>query len=284
MASLWGLLAGRFLSIFVLAKIIEIMSSVDSPAKTLPRILITNDDGIGAKGLRFLLSCVADMGRVRVVAPDSHRSGQSGAITSGVPLTLQPVAPVLGVECYSCNGTPVDCVKLSLHVFPEWRPDIILSGINHGSNSGISIFYSGTMGAVLEGCVVGIPSVGFSSLSHDPDADFSSCRDQVRQVVARVLRVGLPESVCLNVNFPTQPSLGLRVCRQAPGYWTEEYEWRTGRDGREGYFLTGHFVNTEPDAEDTDEYFLARGYTSVVPCTCDQTAYRAMPAVAALCD
>lgn len=260
------------------------MSSADSHTCALPRILITNDDGIDAKGLHFLLSCVADMGHVRVVAPDGHRSGQSGAITSGVALTLKKVDSLSGAECYTCNGTPVDCVKLSLHVFPEWRPDIILSGVNHGSNSGISIFYSGTMGAVLEGCVVGIPSVGFSLLSHDPDADFSFCRDQVRQVVARVWQSGLPHGVCLNVNFPTRPSLGLRVCRQAPGYWTEEYEWRTGRDGREGYFLTGYFVNTAPEAEDTDEYFLSQGYTSVVPCTCDQTAYQAMSLVSALCE
>lgn len=259
------------------------MFSSDSDSASRPRILITNDDGIGAKGLRFLVDCVSDLADVRVVAPDRPRSGQSGAITSGVPLALTPVANFAGAECYTCNGTPVDCVKLSLHVFPDSRPQLILSGINHGSNSGISIFYSGTMGAVLEGCVVGIPAVGFSLLSHDPDADFSVCRDEVRRLVMQVLQRGLPDGVCLNVNFPLLPARGVRVCRQARGYWTEEYEWRTGADGCEGYFLTGHFVNAEAQAEDTDEYFLAHGYVSVVPCTCDQTAYRAIPLVESLC-
>lgn len=259
------------------------MFSSDSDSLLRPRILLTNDDGIGAKGLHFLADCVSDLGDVRVVAPDRPRSGQSGAITSGVALGVSRVAAFSGAECYTCNGTPVDCVKLALHVFPDSRPNLILSGINHGSNSGISIFYSGTMGAVLEGCVVGIPAVGFSLLSHDADADFSVCRDEVRRLVTQVLRRGLPDGVCLNVNFPVLPARGIRVCRQARGYWTEEYEWRTGSDGREGYFLTGHFVNVEPDAVDTDEYCLAQGYASVVPCTCDQTACGAMPFVKDLC-
>ena len=238
-----------------------------------PRILIANDDGIGAKGLRSLVDYVSDLGDIRVVAPDSARSGQSGAITSGVPLFLEKIDSFSGAEFYACNGTPVDCVKSALHAFSEFRPDLILSGINHGSNAGVSILYSGTMGAVLEGCVVNIPSVGFSLLSHDADADFSPCRDYVRRIVTRVLSSGLPDGVCLNVNFPVQPIRGLRVCRQARGYWSEEYELRVGEKGREGYFLTGHFVNTEPEATDTDEYFLANLYVSVVPCLCDQTAY-----------
>ena len=136
------------------------MSLSDYNSSRKPRILITNDDGIGAKGLRSLVDYVSDLGDIRVVAPDSARSGQSGAITSGVPLFLEKIDSFSGAEFYACNGTPVDCVKLALHAFSEFRPDLILSGINHGSNAGVSILYSGTMGAVLEGCVVNIPSVG----------------------------------------------------------------------------------------------------------------------------
>ena len=281
MAPLWGLLAGRFLSIFVLAKIIEIMSSVDSPAKTLPRILITNDDGIGAKGLRFLLSCVADMGRVRVVAPDSHRSGQSGAITSGVPLTLQPVAPVLGAECYSCNGTPVDCVKLGYDlIFADERPALNLSGINHGSNSAVSILYSGTMGAAIEASFYGAPSIGLSLTDHSEDADFDASLEFARKLVGDVLAADIREPLCLNVNIPVgrpEQIRGWRICRQNGGYWKETFVCRKAPHGKDYYWLTGDFCNTEPDATDTDEWALAHGYISIVPVHIDLTNYRQMP-------
>ncbi|MCD8287404.1 MAG: 5'/3'-nucleotidase SurE [Porphyromonadaceae bacterium] len=246
-----------------------------------PKILITNDDSIDAKGLHALVSYVSAFGEIRVVAPDRARSGQSGAITTKTPLSVQEVRRSDEALFYTCNGTPVDCVKLALHIFRDFRPDLILSGINHGSNAGISILYSGTMGAVLEGCVVGIPSIGFSLLSYEPDADFLPCRPYVEALVAKVLAEGLPQGVCLNVNFPLSPQ-GMRVCRQAPGYWTDEYEGCPTAEGKTEYFLTGRFVNIEPEAVDTDEYFLTQGFASVVPCTCDQTAYKEMSRISTL--
>ena len=247
-----------------------------------PRILITNDDGIGAKGIHRLASYIADMGEVRVVAPDSARSGQSGAVSIGVPLRLTLREQTGEAAFYSCNGTPVDCVKLALHSFKDFRPDLILSGINHGHNAAVSILYSGTMGAVLEGCVVGIPSIGFSLCSHDADADFEPSREIVREVVRRVLSAGLPPRVCLNVNIPIEPIRGLQVCRQAHGHWTEEYDTRRDADGQESYWLSGYFINKEPGARDTDEYWLSQGYVTVVPCTHDQTAHASLPDIGRL--
>lgn len=239
-----------------------------------PRILISNDDGVSAKGLRRLVEFVKELGEILVVAPDAARSGQSGAISACKPLRITKVDEAENVSYYACNGTPVDCVKLALHCFRDFRPDIVLSGINHGSNSGVSVLYSGTMGVAQEGCVVGIPSIGFSLLSHDADADFEPCREIVCDITRRVLTEGLPPLVCLNVNIPTTPIQGVRVCRQARGYWSEEFELRpmTGENA-DAYWLTGHFVNTEPNAPDTDEYLLSKGYVSVVPCCCDMTAY-----------
>ncbi len=248
------------------------MENTTPPATHRPRILITNDDGIAAKGLQHLADFVADFGEVRVVAPDSARSGQSGAITVNVPLRLTPQPSRGGIDFYSCNGTPVDCIKLALHCFRDFRPDLILSGINHGHNAAISILYSGTMGAVLEGCVVGVPSIGFSLCSHDADANFAPSREIVREICRNVLTDGLPPKVCLNVNIPVAPARGIRVCRQARGHWSEEYTAHPTPDRVTDYRLAGFFVNEEPDARDTDEYFLAEGYASVVPCTYDQTA------------
>ncbi len=237
------------------------------------RILITNDDGIQAKGLHSLVSYVCDMGEVLVVAPDSARSGQSGAITSNVPLRMECVGEEENVRYYTCSGTPVDCVKLALHCFPDFRPDLVLSGINHGSNSSINIFYSGTMGAALEGCIAGIPSIGFSLLTHDADADFLPSRDYVRKICKMVIDKGLPPMVCLNVNIPVGEIMGLKVCRQARGYWSEEYRPCVDADGKEVYWLTGYYVNVDTDADDTDEAALAQSFISIVPSTCDQTAH-----------
>ena len=207
------------------------------------------------------------------MAPDSPRSGAACSLTSKSPVHYALYHREEGLTVYACSGTPVDCVKLAMHDALPRRPDVVIGGINHGDNSAVNVHYSGTMGVVLEGCMKGVPSIGFSLCDHDPDADFAPLTAYVQGITKEVLRHGLPGGVCLNVNFPIQPIRGLRVCRQARGYWSEEYELRVGEKGREGYFLTGHFVNTEPEATDTDEYFLANRYVSVVPCLCDQTAY-----------
>ena len=251
--------------------------------KKHPLILVTNDDGIYAKGINELVDMIHDLGEIVVVAPDSPRSGQSSAITSEYPLRVKAVCNKDGYKAFKSNGTPVDCIKLSINQILNRRPDLIVSGINHGSNAGVSIIYSGTMGAVLEGCLIGIPSIGFSLCSHDPDADFSRCREIVRNTCRRVLDNGLPPHVCLNINIPAEtPINGIRVCRQAEGYWTEEYDHRIDPHGHDYYWLTGHFVNLEPDNKETDEWALSNGYISIVPCTSNQTAISAIPEISRL--
>lgn len=237
-----------------------------------PLILITNDDGIYANGIHYLAETVRDLGDVVIVAPDGPRSGQSSAITVGAPLKITAHPDNGSARVFSVSGTPVDCVKLAFHTIMPRKPDLLLSGINHGSNSGTAITYSGTMGAVLEGCMAGIPSVGFSLLHHSLKADFSLSAKYVREIAGKVLERGLPNWVCLNVNIPALvvPD-GVKVCRAARGHWSEEYDRYIDPSGNPFYWLTGRFVNAEPDATDTDEYWLSRKYISLVPVTPDQT-------------
>ncbi len=237
-----------------------------------PLILVTNDDGIEAKGLASLVEYLLPLGDVVVVAPDGPRSGQSAAITAGVPLRLSAVANRPGYRAFKTTGTPVDCVKLAFNVVLERRPDLLVSGINHGSNAGVSVLYSGTMGAVFEGVLQGIPSIGFSLCDFSSKADFSVCRPLIELLCSQAIALGLPAGIGLNVNIPAVEHLkGARICRAAKGLWTEEYESRIDPHGHPYYWLTGHFVNAEPDAADTDEYLLANGYASVVPVTPDRT-------------
>lgn len=238
-----------------------------------PLILITNDDGIHAPGLRRLVDCALRFGDVIVVAPDTPQSGKSSAISVESPLFITRHPDMEQAKIYSVSGTPVDCVKLGLHAIVPRKPDMLLSGINHGSNSGVSVIYSGTMGAVMEGCVVGIPSIGFSLLHHSLDADFSFSENFVIEIIGRALLNPIPQGVCLNVNIPALvvPE-GVRACRAATGYWTEEYKKYITPSGSPFYWLTGRFVNTEPDAVDTDEYWLGKNYISVVPISPDLTA------------
>ncbi len=239
-----------------------------------PLILITNDDGYNAKGIAKLIEAVSPLGDVVVVAPSGARSGQSSAITVEVPLRVDTLKDTPSLRIYRCSGTPVDCVKLALNKLLPRTPQLIVSGINHGSNAGASIIYSGTMGAAIEGAIVGIPAIGFSLCSHDHDADFEYALPFVQKLSSYVLTHGLPTGVCLNVNIPADVNpLGIRVCRQAKGYWTEEYDRRVDPMGKVYYWLTGRFENIEPTAADTDEWLLANGYVSVVPATCDMTAY-----------
>ncbi|MDE6178905.1 MAG: 5'/3'-nucleotidase SurE, partial [Duncaniella sp.] len=228
-----------------------------------PLILITNDDGYSSKGIARLAELVSGMGETVIVAPLEAQAGKSSAITAEAPLRVRSHAPVGGASVYSVDGTPVDCVKLAMHAILDRRPDLVLSGINHGSNASVNNMYSGTMGAAMEGCVLGIPSVGFSLLDHNPDADFGGADAVVTEVVGRVLAGGLPEGVCLNVNIPAgrRPE-GIRTVRAAAGHWTEEYRDYSTPSGRPFYWLTGKFHNLEPDNPETDEYWLARGWAT----------------------
>jgi len=238
-----------------------------------PLILITNDDGWRAKGIAHLASLVSGMGETVIVAPSEAQSGKSSALTAEAPLRVRAHEPVSGARVYSVDGTPVDCVKMAMHAILDRKPDLVLSGINHGSNASVNNIYSGTMGAAMEGCVLGIPSIGFSLLDHNPDAEFSGTDALIKEIVGRVLAGGLPEGVCLNVNFPAgrQPE-GLKTVRAAAGHWTEEYHDYATPSGSPFYWLTGKFHNLEPDNPETDEYWLARGWATAVPIRPDQTA------------
>lgn len=238
-----------------------------------PLILITNDDGIDAPGIHELVDCVADFGDVVAVAPDGACSGQSSAISVNKVLKITAHDDYKGAKMYSVNGTPVDCVKLAIHAVLDRKPDLILSGINHGSNSGNNVIYSGTMGAVMEGCMMGVPSIGYSYHSHDQNSSLAACREVVDRVTRAVIKAGLPKEICLNVNIPKGDSCkGIKVTRATRGFWTEEYAEYTDPHGRPFYWLTGQFHNEEPDNPETDLYWTDRGYASVVPVRPDQSA------------
>ena len=247
---------------------------------TRPLILVTNDDGIAAGGLRALVEVAGRRGEVVVVAPDSPQSGQGHAITLNDPLRVYPVDVFDGVEAHECSGTPVDCVKLAKHVVLRDR-DVALcvSGINHGSNAGVNVLYSGTMSAAMEASLEGIPSIGFSLLDFAHDADFAPALPYVDALIAYALDGGLTAGQLLNVNIPKgteEPIRGVRVCRQADARWVEEFQPGNDPMGRPYYWLTGRFVPNDI-VDGTDIYALDRHYVSVVPCGHDLTDYEAMP-------
>lgn len=236
-------------------------------------VLITNDDSVAAPGLMRLVDCLPDDVDIIVSAPEHPQSGMSSAITVNAPLRIKQLPDYKNARMFSVSGTPVDCIKMAMHTIVPRRPDLILSGINHGSNSGCNVVYSGTMGAVIEGCTIGITSCGFSLLHHSWQADFGPAMPFITEMVAKLLRDNLPDGVCLNVNIPARVNpLGVKVCRAARSYWTDEYERYTDPSGNPFYFLTGRFVNCEPDADDTDEYWLKRNYISAVPVSADMSA------------
>jgi len=238
-----------------------------------PTILITNDDGYRSKGIRSLISAAREFGNIIVVAPNNSQSGQSHAITVKDFLRLTKVSEEEGLSIYRCSGTPVDCVKLALQEF-ELKPDLILSGINHGINSSVSVHYSGTMGAVKEGCIAGYPAVGFSLDCYQADADFNNSIEVIKKVIPQVLKNGLPKWVCLNINIPDVETLaGIKVCRQAHGLWKEDFDKRTDPYGQDYYWLSGAYELLETSAQDTDEWALRHDYVAVVPTTVDTTAY-----------
>lgn len=246
-----------------------------------PLILVTNDDGITAPGLRMLIRLMRELGEVVVVAPDSPQSGMGHAITIDSTLFSKQVVvdPKEGAPMeYSCSGTPADCVKLALCEILDRRPDICVSGINHGSNASINVIYSGTMSAAIEAGIEGIPAIGFSLCDYSWDADFRPARRLVKKIVAEALQHGIAEGTVLNVNIPktsTEPK-GIKVCRQARANWKERFDKRLSPNGKDYYWLTGEFKVLDK-GKDTDEWALAQGYVSVVPTQFDLTAYHTIP-------
>jgi len=242
-----------------------------------PVILVTNDDGYKASGFEALLEMVKPFGRIIAVAPEEGNSGMSHAITIKTPLRLKRRKRDDDVELYSVNGTPVDCVKLAMNQIFKIHPDLIVSGINHGSNASVSVFYSGTMAAAIEGCLYHIPSIGFSLLDYTSNPDFSAAIHFGREVVRNVLDKGLSNGTCLNVNFPVlkvEDIKGFKICRQNSGVWKEEFDKRTDPHGRDYYWLTGYYHNNEPESTDTDEWALNNGFISIVPISIDITSYK----------
>lgn len=247
-------------------------------------ILITNDDGWGAKGILTLVRILTQLGHVTVVAPDGPRSGMSNAITVTQPIYLRPLNDLnRGTEewhkkatVYTTNGTPSDCVKLAIDVIfneDSSRIDLLASGINHGSNAGINVIYSGTMGACFVGAEHGIPSIGYSIDDHNPNADFSHMEQYILELTRHLLDEKIPYGVCYNINAPIGPLEGVQWTRQCRGFWSKEMIETTDEQGNKCFKLGGEFVNIEPDAEDTDIWAMNNHYLSVHPCTIDQTAY-----------
>lgn len=244
-----------------------------------PLILVTNDDGISAPGIRALIEVMNEIGTVVVVAPDSPQSAMGHAITINSTLHCNKIRAIEGAQIeYSCSGTPADCVKLAVNELLDKKPDLCVSGINHGSNSSINVVYSGTMSAAIEAGIEGIPAIGFSLLDYSWNADFYAIKKFVKQITLEALNKKIPKDVVLNVNFPKLKEAeikGIKICRQAKAYWVEDFDKRTNPQGRDYYWLTGEFIN-EDKGEDTDEWALSQGFISVVPTQFDLTAHHSI--------
>src|SRR5450432_776044 len=252
------------------------MVKASKKKKDLPVILITNDDGVTAPGIRNLVEAVKDLGKIVVVAPDKPQSGMGHAITIGQPLRLHPVQFMDGVEAYGCSGTPVDCVKLAVDKVLHRKPDICLSGINHGANHSINVIYSGTMSAAMEASIESIPSIGFSLLDYRFEADFTAAKFYVNKIVKSLMQTKMEKHFLLNVNIPSVPleeMKGIKVCKQAYAKYDEDFDERTDPHGKKYYWLTGEFKNFDK-GEDTDVWALQNNYVSVVPVQFDLTNYQ----------
>lgn len=244
-----------------------------------PLILVSNDDGITSKGIRTLVAIASKIGEVVVVAPNSPQSGMGHAITIGNTLRLDKNNIFDQTEAYECSGTPADCVKLAKnHLLTDRKPDLVVSGINHGSNTSISVLYSGTMSAAIEAAIEGLPSIGFSLCDYDSDPDFSHVETYVEKIILQALKNGLPKNTALNVNFPPKRNeelKGIKICRQARAKWQEAFDQRFDPNGRRYFWMAGNFVNFDK-GEDNDEWAIANNYVSVVPCQFDMTAHHAI--------
>lgn len=239
-----------------------------------PLILVSNDDSYAARGVHALIDRLLKFGDVVAVCPQHPQSGQSMALTVNSPLRITQLPDYSGARMYHVSGSPVDCIKLSMHYILDRRPDLVVAGINHGSNSAINVLYSGTMGAAMEGAAFGIPAIGFSLTDHSPDADFSPCTKAIDILVEAALKHGMPRDIALNVNIPDigHTPAEMRLCTPCRGFWNDEYKEYTDPFGRKFYWLTGKYVNLEPENTNTDEWALANGIVSVVPVSIDRSA------------
>ncbi len=247
-----------------------------SAHQSLPLIFVTNDDGISSKGIASLVEVAKSFAEVVIIAPDKPQSGMGHAITVNSILRLNECDFFPGLTAFSCSGTPVDCVKLGIYEVMHRKPDLIISGINHGENSSTNVLYSGTMSAAVEGAMENIASIGFSLADYHADADFSEAQDIASKIISNALENRFPDHVCLNVNVPKKsdiPVKGIRVCKQAHAFWEDRFEKRFDQFGKPYYWLTGEFKNEENTA-DSDLYALQNGFASVVPIQFDMTAYQ----------
>lgn len=243
-----------------------------------PLILVTNDDGIFSKGILSLIEAVKPFGEVIVIAPDKPQSGMGHAITINTILRMYPSVIFEGIQAYTCSGTPVDCVKLGIYELLKKKPDVIVSGINHGENTSTNVLYSGTMSAAVEGAIEGIPSIGFSLADYDANAGFEGAQKVVALMMEAVLKNKMPADTCLNVNIPNIPAdqiKGIKICRGAKASWEDRFDKRMDQYENPYYWLTGKFGNHDK-GEDTDLWAMENGYASVVPVHYDMTAYHAM--------
>ena len=259
----------------ILFNCLKIMSSKK------PLILVTNDDGISSPGIAALVDSMKEIGEVIVVAPDKPQSGVGHAITINSTLRIHKTR-FHDVKEYSITGTPVDCVKMAVNKILKSKPDLIVSGINHGSNISINVIYSGTMSAAVEGAIEGIPSIGFSLLNDSIDADFTASKYFAKIIAKQVLEHGLPKDICLNVNIPRlhlSEIKGIRICRQARATWIEKFDERKDPGGNPYYWLTGKFVNYDEGKKETDVWAVKNNFVSVVPVQFDMTGYSALPAL-----
>ena len=246
-----------------------------------PLILVVNDDGITAPGIRTLIKLMKELGEVVVVAPDKAQSGMGHAVTINSTLRYHKLDLGSGCEEYSCSGTPVDCVKFAIGKILKRKPDLCVSGINHGSNASINVIYSGTMSVAVEGAIEGIPSIGFSLCNFSLSADFSPVEKYAKKIAESVLKNGLPDGVCLNVNFPAiaeEEINGIKICRQAKAMWTEQFDERTDPSGKKYFWLTGKFLNQDK-GDDTDMWALENNYISIVPVQFDITAHSSIATI-----
>lgn len=245
-----------------------------------PYVLISNDDGVDAPGINFLIDTLRPVADILVMAPDSARSGFSCSITSAHPITYKVLRKEEGLTVCSCSGTPTDCVKMALNLFKEREFDLVIGGINHGDNSSVNAHYSGTMGVAIEGALQGYPSIAFSLCDHRTDADFAPLRPYLVDLMFKAIAAGLPPFTCLNVNFPLAPKFkGVKVCRMAKSRWQNEVDHRTHPYGGDYYWLVGECRELEPQATDTDRWALANGYVAITPTQLDVTAYALVDAL-----
>ena len=247
--------------------------------KKKPLIVVVNDDGVDAQGIRMLANVAQEFGRVVMIAPGGGRSGMSHAITFTMPLRMRRLHAAPDFEIYKASGTPADSVKLAVrHLLKDQPIDLVVSGINHGSNTSANVIYSGTVAGAVEGCLSGIPSIAFSIVNYDKSCDFETAQIVARQMIASVLEQGLPPHICLNVNIPNvapDAIKGYKITRQAMNFWNEVIEMRADTANNPYYWMGGKIEEVDK-GRDTDYWATAHNYISVHPLHIDWTSKKMM--------